>query len=89
MIHETFRSGCLVCAGLLGGGPLACYLAWGDASGRAKCILLALFVASWGLLLVPVHSAYLFPVAQLALGTVIAGMAFGVEWLMRFRRRWP
>jgi hypothetical protein len=74
---------------LLGGGSLACYLIWGDGSPRAKGILAAVFLASSGLLFVPDRCDYLFPVAQIALMAVIGGMAFGIDWLMKFKGRWP
>jgi uncharacterized membrane protein len=72
----------------LGGGSVAWYLIWGDGSIRGNGILAAAFVASLGLLLIPGHGAYLFPLAQWTLIVVVFVMVFGFDWLMQFRRRW-
>jgi hypothetical protein len=70
-------------------GCLACYLIWGDGSIRAKSVLVAHFLGSCGLLLLPAQWRYLFAVAQIAMLIVIGGMAFGIDWLMKDRRHWP
>jgi hypothetical protein len=64
-------------------GGLVCCWVWGDASGRTKGALTAVYVATWGLLLIPYHSLYLFPIAQCLFAVVVWGMTFGVDWLMR------
>jgi len=66
-------------------GSLVCCSVWGDVSTRAKCILWVLYVASWGLLLIPFHSRYLFPLSQCAFAIGVGGMTFGIDWLMRVR----
>jgi hypothetical protein len=64
-------------------GGLICCWVWGNLSARALCCLSALYGASWGLLFVPVHGRYLFPVAQCVFAIAFGGLAFGVDWLMR------
>ena len=74
---------------ILGSGSVAYYLTRGDGGARAKGILAVVFVATFGLLLVPGHWVYLFPLAQLVLCVAVFVMIFGSDWLMRSRRRWP
>ena len=64
------------------GGLVGCWV-WGDATARTKGVLTALYLASWGLLLVPVYGSSLFPVAQCAFAIMFCAMAFGIDWLMR------
>jgi hypothetical protein len=63
-------------------GSLVCCWVWGDLGTRAKFALSALYVASWGLLFIPFHSLYLFPLAQCAFAVVVGGMTSGIGWLM-------
>jgi hypothetical protein len=67
---------------------LVCYWIWGDASGRTKGVLTALYAASWGLLFIPYHGGYLFPLAQCAFAIAFGGMTFGIDWLMQRAWHW-
>ena len=56
-------------------------LFYGDVSSRTKTIFTLLYLASWGLLLIPEHG-YLFYVAQCVLAAVIGVATFGLDWLI-------
>ena len=63
-----------------------CVCCWwvGDATFRTKALLTLLYVASFGLLLLP-EQAYLFIVAQCVWAAVFGVAAFGVDFLNQRR----
>jgi hypothetical protein len=64
-------------------GSLVCCWIWGDVSTRTKCALSMLYIPSWGLLFIPFHAVYLFPLTQCVFAILVGGMTFGVDWIMR------
>ncbi len=68
---------------------LVCCWWVGDLTVRTKILLTAVYVAHFGLLLLPVVApgyGFLYLVSKPFLIALLGGMAFGWEWLTR---KWP
>ena len=64
---------------------VCCWLV-GDLEIRTKLILTLLYLASWGLLLIPSVGGYFVIAAQALLSIVLGWMTFGVEFFGGRRR---
>ena len=64
-------------------GSLVCCWIWGDVSNRTKWIFSAIYVVTWSMVFLPPPYNSYFALAQCGFVILVAGVTFGIDWLMR------